>query len=74
MPPVHKKKKADSNVPLPTASDVIEFIRSKGGSVTAADLAARFKTKGNLTVKNTLVGLVKQVAKMDNGMVVVPMA
>ncbi|KAG8889641.1 hypothetical protein FRB98_003444 [Tulasnella sp. 332] len=68
--PVAKKKKVE--VKMPTAEDVVEFIRSKGGAVTAKDLALRFKTKDNPTLKMTLIGLVKQVAKMDNGMVVIP--
>ncbi|KAG9032966.1 hypothetical protein FRB95_000714 [Tulasnella sp. JGI-2019a] len=68
--PAAKKKKVD--VKMPTAEDVVEFIRSKGGAVTAKDLALRFKTKDNAALKMTLIGLVKQVAKMDNGMVVIP--
>jgi len=58
---------AQSTIPIPTQGEVIQFIRSSGGRVSAKDLAVRFKTKDSKDVKVTLINLVKQVGKMEAG-------
>ncbi|KAG8901273.1 hypothetical protein FRB99_005422 [Tulasnella sp. 403] len=72
--PVTKKKKLSPDnsttiqhpsIPIPTVADVVQFIQSNGGKVSAKDLALRFKTKDSKEVKNALIALVKQIGKME---------